>query len=103
METYIHLDLDPGVIPALKGVEVSIVSVANNHVGDWGRIAYIDTSLSRLKENEIAYTGGGTLLEAENPTTIVKKWNENRIFRILRCSGPNWMEVTEDNMGLLFK
>ena len=91
--------MDPGVIPALKGAGVSIVSVANNHVGDWGRIAYIDT-LSRLKENEIAYTGGGTLLEAENPTIIEK--NGMKIGYLgFSDVGPNWMEVTEDNMGLL--
>src|SRR3989344_3895933 len=35
--------MDPAVIPALSGAGISILSVANNHVGDWGRIAYIDT------------------------------------------------------------
>ena len=64
--------MDPSVIPALKGAGFDILSVANNHEGDWGRDAYADT-LSRLKENEIAYTGGGiNIQEAENPTIIEK-------------------------------
>ena len=47
--------MDPGVIPALEGAGMDVLSVANNHVADWGRIAYIDT-LARLKENEILLT-----------------------------------------------
>ncbi|MFZ2072482.1 MAG: CapA family protein, partial [Minisyncoccia bacterium] len=47
--------MDPSVIPALKGSGFDILSVANNHAGDWGRDAYADT-LARLKENEISYT-----------------------------------------------
>ena len=49
--------MDPSVIPALKGAGLSILSIANNHIGDWGLPAFTDT-LSRLKENEILYTGG---------------------------------------------
>ena len=91
--------MDPEIIPALRGAGISIVSVANNHVGDWGREAYIDT-LARLRENEIAYTGGGSLLEAENPTIIEK--NGMKIGYLgFSDVGPSWMEVTEDNMGLL--
>ena len=44
--------MDLSIIPTLKDAGFSILSVANNHVGDWGRNAYIDT-LTRLKENEI--------------------------------------------------
>src|SRR3989338_3459154 len=50
--------MDPGVVPALAGAGFDVLSMANNHVGDWGRFSYIDT-LSRLRENEILYTGGG--------------------------------------------
>src|SRR3989344_4828339 len=64
--------MDPGVIPALAGAGIDILSVANNHVGDWGDDAYADT-LARLKENEILYTGGGMGEgEAEAPMIIEK-------------------------------
>jgi poly-gamma-glutamate synthesis protein (capsule biosynthesis protein) len=83
--------MDPSVIPALKGAGIDILSVANNHVGDWGREAYIDT-LARLKENEILYTGGGSKSEAETPT-IIEKYGIKIGFLGFSDVGPNWMEA----------
>jgi poly-gamma-glutamate capsule biosynthesis protein CapA/YwtB (metallophosphatase superfamily) len=92
--------MDPSVIPALKGAGYTILSVANNHVGDWGRIAYIDT-LSRLKENELLYAGGGiNTAEAESPTIIEK--NGMKIgFLGFSDKGPEDLAVAEDKTGLL--
>ncbi|MBI2630612.1 CapA family protein [Candidatus Nomurabacteria bacterium] len=92
--------MDPSVIPAMKGAGVSIVSMANNHVGDWGRSAYADT-LSRLKENEILYTGGGnTETEAEAPV-IIEKYGLKIGFLGFSDVGPNWMEAKSETAGLL--
>ncbi len=91
--------MDPSVIPALKGAGIDIVSVANNHVGDWGRTAYTDT-LARLTENEILYTGGGTLEEAESPK-VIEKYGMKIGYLGFSDVGPNWMKVTEANSGLL--
>ena len=92
--------MDPAAIPALKGGGFSILSVANNHVGDWGREAYADT-LARLKENEIAYTGGGiNITEAEKPTIIEK--NGIKIGYLgFSDVGPDWMKATENSPGIL--
>lgn len=92
--------MDPSSIPALKGAGLSIVSVANNHVGDWGRGAYTDM-LAHLKENEILYTGGGlNASEAEKPT-IIEKYGIKVGYLGFSDVGPNWMGATEDNPGLL--
>lgn len=48
---------DPAVLPVLKK-HFGIVSVANNHTGDFGHEAFIE-QLGRLEENKIAYFGGG--------------------------------------------
>lgn len=92
--------MNPSVIPALKGAGLSIVSVANNHEADWGRSAYTDT-LARLKENEIAYTGGGiNSNEAENPTIIEK--NGMKVgFLGFSDVGPNWMQASDIESGIL--
>jgi len=92
--------MDPSVVPALSGAGFSVLSVANNHVGDWGRDAYIDT-LSRLKENEIQYTGGGNnLQEAEQPTIIER--NGMKIGYLgFSDVGPDWMQATDMDAGLL--
>ncbi|MDQ3244954.1 MAG: CapA family protein [bacterium] len=91
--------MDPSVVPALKGAGINILSVANNHVGDWGLPAYIDT-LERLKENEILYTGGGTLAKAEQPT-IIEKYGMKIGFLGFTDVGPNYMKVEEDRIGIL--
>ncbi len=92
--------MDPSVIPALKGTGMSILSVANNHVGDWGRLAYIDT-LARLKENEIFYTGGGnSKTEAETPA-IIEKYGMKIGFLGFSDKGPNSMEAEADKAGIL--
>ena len=92
--------MDPSVIPALKGAGFSVISVANNHVGDWGASAFSDT-LSNLKENEISYTGGGIDAgEAETPA-IIEKYGIKIGYLGFSDVGPNWMEATEDEAGLL--
>ncbi len=92
--------MDPSVIPALKGASFSVLSMANNHVGDWGRDAYVDT-LNRLKENEIAYTGGGmNSAEVENPT-IIEKYGMKIGFLGFSDVGPAAMAANEERAGIL--
>lgn len=92
--------MDPSVLPALKGAGFSVLSVANNHEGDWGRIAFEDT-MSNMKENEIAYTGGGQdKNEAETPT-IVEKYGMKIGFLGFSDVGPNWLNASEKESGIL--
>src|SRR3989344_5369350 len=92
--------MDPQVLPALKGAGFSILSVANNHIGDWGRLAFYDT-LSRMKENEILYTGGGiTRDEAERPA-IIEKYGMKIGFLAFSDKGPELMRAGTDNGGIL--
>ncbi|MEK9175628.1 MAG: CapA family protein, partial [Patescibacteria group bacterium] len=44
---------------ALKDAGFDILSVANNHIGDWGEVAMTDT-FARLKNAGIVSVGGGT-------------------------------------------
>ncbi|KKR70284.1 MAG: Capsule synthesis protein, CapA [Candidatus Nomurabacteria bacterium GW2011_GWB1_40_7] len=92
--------MDPVVIPTLKGAGVSIVSLANNHVADWGRSAFIDT-LARLKENEILYTGGGNnSVEAETPV-VFEKYGMKIGYLAFSDVGPNYMSAGIDKVGVL--
>ena len=92
--------MDPSIVPALKGTGIDILSVANNHVGDWGRIAYLDT-LSRLKENEILYTGGGNNLEEAKQPVIIEKYGMKIGFLGFSDKGPDWMKADKENAGIL--
>jgi poly-gamma-glutamate synthesis protein (capsule biosynthesis protein) len=100
MKNLYSFRMDPAVIPALKGAGVSILSVANNHIGDWGRSAFDDT-LARLKENEILYTGGGNnKTEAETPT-IIEKYGMKIGFLAFSDKGPDYMTANADKSGIL--
>ncbi len=92
--------MDPSVIPALKGSGISVLSVANNHMGDWGRLAFADT-LSRLRENEILYTGGGfNESEAETPA-IIEKYGMKIGFLGFSDKGPASLEAGREKSGIL--
>ncbi len=92
--------MDPSVIPALKGAGFSVLSVANNHVGDWGRDAYADT-LSRLTENEIGYTGGGTNIKEAGKPKIIEKFGFKVGYLGFSDVGPTWMKADDTNAGIL--
>ena len=92
--------MNPVIIPTLKGAGVSILSLANNHIADWGRNAFTDT-LARLKENEILYTGGGwDKIEAETPT-IIEKYGMRIGYLGFSDVGPNNMSAGADKAGVL--
>jgi len=92
--------MDPVVIPALSGAGINLVSVANNHAGDWGREAFLDT-LKNLEENEIAYIGGGkTKKETEEPI-IFEDYGMKVGFLGFSDVGPDWMTATETETGIL--
>ena len=92
--------MDPSVIPALKGAGINILSVANNHIGDWGREAYMDT-LSRLKENEILYTGGGFSIEEAEKPVVIERHGVKIGFLAFSDQGPNSMSAGREVAGVL--
>ena len=52
----------PGYVKALNEMGVDIVSVANNHIYDYGEISLLDT-LDTLQQDGIPYAGAGRNLE----------------------------------------
>jgi poly-gamma-glutamate synthesis protein (capsule biosynthesis protein) len=91
--------MDPATTKALYDVGVDIVSVANNHMGDYGREALEDT-FRRLRRAGIAYTGAGwNHAEAVTPTILER--NGQRIgFLGFSDVGPNWIEARDALSGV---
>jgi len=92
--------MDPDSIPALSGAGFNIVSVANNHVNDYGINAFTDT-LARLKENEILYAGGGLNSDEAEKPVIIEKHGMKIGYLAFSDVGPNEMGVTENKAGIL--
>lgn len=62
----------PSVIQGLLGSNFSVLSLANNHIYDWGSEALMDTK-NLLSQHAIASVGAGVdILEASTPTIIEK-------------------------------
>lgn len=91
---------DPKVLPILTNAGIDIVSFANNHIGDWGRAAF-DDSLTRLKENNLAFTGAGaSLAEATTPTILTVR-DAKICFLGASDVGPDNLAATETTSGIL--
>ena len=59
--------MNPDILPVLQANGLSAVTIANNHIDNWGKPALEDTIL-RLKSNNIIVTGGGfDSIEAYSP------------------------------------
>ncbi|OGZ54193.1 MAG: hypothetical protein A3H64_00070 [Candidatus Ryanbacteria bacterium RIFCSPLOWO2_02_FULL_45_11c] len=91
--------MDPQVAGALTGAGFDVVSLANNHMGDWGREAFEDT-MRRLQRAGIAYAGGGWN-EKESLEPAVFDVRGKRIgFLAFSDVGPQWMQSKEALSGI---
>lgn len=91
--------MNPAAIAALKETGFDIVSLANNHMGDWGREAFEDT-IRRLRKAGIAYAGAGwNAAEAYKATTIEKN-GVSIGYLAFSDVGPEWMQAEEAYSGI---
>ena len=92
--------MNPIVIPTMKDAGIDIVSIANNHVGDWGRASYEDM-INRLQQDELLYTGGGINSFAAEQPTIIEKNGMKIGFLGFADNGPGYLEASMDKAGFL--
>ncbi|KUO76850.1 MAG: hypothetical protein APF77_21445 [Clostridia bacterium BRH_c25] len=62
----------PKLAPFLKKNNFHTMSIANNHVLDYGRAAFVDT-MKALKDNGISYGGGGHNKKEASEGVIIEK------------------------------
>ncbi|MBI2100109.1 MAG: CapA family protein [Candidatus Vogelbacteria bacterium] len=93
--------MSPAALPAIKNAGFQVLSVANNHVGDWGRAAFTDT-ISRLAAAGLAAGGGGqNRAEAVAPKIITASSGERVGFLAFSDVGPNELAATETEAGII--
>jgi len=86
--------MDPAASSALKEAGFDVLSIANNHIGDWGRKAFEDTILN-LKNKNIEPCG-----EKTEPA-IIEKNNLKIGFLCFSDVGPNWLKAKGNDSGIL--
>jgi len=90
---------DPKVIAGLTYAGFDIVSVANNHAWDYGRVAFTDT-LDNLVSAGISYIGGGHN-ESETHAGVIKKVGETNVgFLAYTNLLPKSLLASGNNAGL---
>jgi len=91
--------MDPAVIDGLQSAGFDILSLANNHILDYGQLAMEDT-FSRLKETGIDYVGAGfNKDEAYSP--IIKEVGKTKIaFLAFTNLGPSGWTAGEKSPGI---
>lgn len=92
---------DPKTLQGLSAAGFDIVSLANNHIWDYGRQAFLDT-LSHLKENTIAYVGAGLNFK-EAHAGFSRQLGDNAVtFLAYTNLLPASVAATQDSSGVAY-
>lgn len=91
--------MTPEVLPALVRVGFDVLSVANNHIGDWGREALEDT-LNNLDSAGLLAVGAGLRTEDVFQPTIIKKNGLTIGFLAASDVGPEWLQPKDGESGV---
>jgi len=88
----------PASVGGLSYAGFDVVSLANNHTGDYGDVALLDTLEALSQVNIIAVGAGGDLEEALSVRAMQVKGVQVG-FLAFNAIGPQWFEATEWSPG----
>lgn len=91
--------MEPEVLLAMKDAGFDALSVANNHIGDWGRDAFEDT-LHRLDDVGILSVGAGYTKEEARKVKILEVNGLKIGFLGFSDVGPKWLS-TNGNLPVI--
>ena len=92
---YLHSSRET-ILPPLKQLNIDLVTLANNHIMDYGQPGLVDT-LASLKQAQIEATGAGANLnDAAQPMLLTR--GEVRIA-ILNFAENEWASASDDKAG----
>ncbi len=100
LENLYSFRFNPVISNTLKNAGFDVLSVANNHIGDWGKYAFED-NLLRLIDDGFLVVGGGVNKENAGSVKIIGKQGIRFGFLAFSDVGPNWLEAGENNSGIL--
>jgi len=92
---------DPEVVDALVEVGLDVVSLANNHTGDYADLALADT-MRLLTDANIIYVGAGHDLDEAHQARIVEVNGLRVAFLAYNEIGPNYFAATRASPGSAF-
>lgn len=96
MYTYLS---DPSVVKVLRGVDVDVVSLANNHMLDYGEEALLQT-LRTLKTSKIRHVGAGRNITEASKPVVLEKRGVRTAFLSLAATLPLGSAASETRPGI---
>jgi gamma-polyglutamate biosynthesis protein CapA len=90
---------NPKTIAGLKLAGFDALSIANNHIGDWSRIATEDT-FNLLKESDILAIGGGSNKTEAHTAKTISRGDMTFGFLGYTLLGPNYIRATDTKAGI---
>ncbi len=90
---------NPNAVKGLLFAGFDIVSLANNHIWDWGSDALTDT-LNILKQNNILTVGAGRNEEEANAPVFIMKGNQRIVFLAYTNLYPRGLYARRENPGI---
>lgn len=95
-----HFRSDAKNVDVLKAANINLVSLANNHILDYGHEACLDT-LHILDSAGIQHAGAGSNIEQAKRPAICKVKNTTIGFLSITDNEPVW-EATENDIGIYY-
>ncbi len=92
--------MDPSVISVLRDYGFNVLSLANNHAGDWGREAFVDT-IERLQTAGIKHPGGHFNQTLAETPAVIRIDGVDYGFLAFSDVGPAWLRVQSEAPGIL--
>lgn len=92
---------DPSCIEGLTHAGFDVLSLANNHTGDYGDTALTDT-LDILSEADIVAVGAGRTITEAHAVQVIEVNGLRLGFLAYNQIGPNWFEAEDDSPGSAF-
>ncbi|MBU6430910.1 MAG: CapA family protein [Patescibacteria group bacterium] len=91
--------MNPRSAKSLKEAGFGILSVANNHIGDWGRTAMKDT-FQNLNNAGIIYSGGGNNKEEAYEVKKITAGDTKIAYLAFSEFGKGYLEAGENTAGI---
>jgi poly-gamma-glutamate synthesis protein (capsule biosynthesis protein) len=90
----------PESLEALKKAGFDVLSVANNHAGDWGRESF-SQNIFRLRGAGILPVGGGLNKNGASRGVVIERKGVRIGFLAFSDVGPAWFEAKKNAPGIL--
>jgi len=92
--------MEPKSLDALVDAGFNVLSVANNHAGDWNVAAFTDT-LDRLGNYNILAVGGGYNYSDASSVRVIEINGVSFGFLGFSDAGHDWLSASEESPGIL--